>query len=182
MRDNETSAQLDIIDIKDKFKVISQNDLDLKSFGFSKAQVANSKNIYLLSERGYAKLLKILEGQRSICSKLHTSFSIISYNSIGLVFSTSHGRKLDSETSAENWAHLTAEKSAVNFSPKLGTTIYYLLNLHTLTTVKTQIWGLMVIYCLLNLHALTTTSADLRSSDFIGLGQKSPLQPEIPFW
>lgn len=48
---------VDIIDLKvSGFEPLSFTDL-----GFSRQSVANSNNIYLLSERGYAKLLKILE-------------------------------------------------------------------------------------------------------------------------
>lgn len=49
---------LDIIDLKSVGLIdrVSLNDL-----GFSNNSIANSKNIYLLSERGYSKLLKILE-------------------------------------------------------------------------------------------------------------------------
>ena len=58
-----------INDNRDRFKD-SIDILDLKQmglnhvfsdYGFSKAQWGNANNIYLLSERGYAKLLKILE-------------------------------------------------------------------------------------------------------------------------
>lgn len=46
----------DLIDLK----VIVQNDLFLE-YGFTRAQWGNANAVYLLSERGYAKLLKILE-------------------------------------------------------------------------------------------------------------------------
>ncbi|MED3127311.1 ORF6C domain-containing protein, partial [Bacillus wiedmannii] len=39
------------------------NPPQLLSLGFSNMQIAKSNNIYLLSERGYAKLLKILEDE-----------------------------------------------------------------------------------------------------------------------
>ena len=48
---------IDIVDLKQ----IVQNDMFLKAEIFTKAQWGNAKNIYLLSERGYSKLLKILE-------------------------------------------------------------------------------------------------------------------------
>lgn len=48
---------LDIIDLK----LGGFEPLTFASFGFNRQSVANSKNIYILSERGYAKLLKILE-------------------------------------------------------------------------------------------------------------------------
>jgi len=49
---------VDVIDLKS----IGQTDRDLlNNLGFSKSSIANSNNIYLLSERGYSKLLKILE-------------------------------------------------------------------------------------------------------------------------
>lgn len=49
---------VDILDLK------SVNEIDrdfLIGLGFSNSSIANSNNIYLLSERGYSKLLKILE-------------------------------------------------------------------------------------------------------------------------
>ena len=47
----------DIIDLKSK---VNQNDLT-ENYGFEAHSVRMAKNIYLLSERGYFKLLKILE-------------------------------------------------------------------------------------------------------------------------
>ncbi|MDT2500285.1 ORF6N domain-containing protein [Enterococcus avium] len=49
---------VDIIDLK---SVIVQNDSEISKFGFTQNAFNASKNIYILSERGYAKLLKILE-------------------------------------------------------------------------------------------------------------------------
>ena len=51
---------IDLIDLK---QVIS-NHL-FSEYGFTKAQWGNSNNIYLLSERGYSKLLKILEDDKA---------------------------------------------------------------------------------------------------------------------
>ena len=51
---------IDIIDLKQ----VVQKDL-FSDYGFTKAQWGNSNNIYLLSERGYAKLLKILEDDKA---------------------------------------------------------------------------------------------------------------------
>ncbi|MDN7145304.1 ORF6N domain-containing protein [Liquorilactobacillus mali] len=51
---------VDLLDLK---QVLS-NDLFSK-YGFTKAQWGNANNIYLLSERGYAKLLKILEDDKA---------------------------------------------------------------------------------------------------------------------
>lgn len=48
---------VDIIDLKSK---VTQSDL-VENYGFDAHSVRMSKNIYILSERGYAKLLKILE-------------------------------------------------------------------------------------------------------------------------
>ncbi|HEQ3529428.1 TPA: ORF6N domain-containing protein [Bacillus cereus] len=48
---------VDIIDLK----VGAFEALSFESLGYNKQSVANSNYIYLLSERGYAKLLKILE-------------------------------------------------------------------------------------------------------------------------
>ncbi|WP_348920149.1 ORF6N domain-containing protein [Enterococcus rotai] len=47
---------VDIIDLK---SVVNQ--IDLEKFGYSQNAINRSNNIYILSERGYAKLLKILE-------------------------------------------------------------------------------------------------------------------------
>lgn len=51
---------IDIIDLKQ----VVQKDL-FSDYGFTKAQWGNANNIYLLSERGYAKLLKILEDDKA---------------------------------------------------------------------------------------------------------------------
>lgn len=48
---------LDVIDLK----VAVQDDHNLIDYGFTKMQIAKSPNLYLLSERGYFKLLKILD-------------------------------------------------------------------------------------------------------------------------
>ena len=49
---------IDIVDLKS----VDLIDRDLlKGLGFSNSSIANANNIYLLSERGYSKLLKILE-------------------------------------------------------------------------------------------------------------------------
>ena len=47
---------IDIVDLKN-----GHFELPLQDLGFSNRDISISKNIYLLSERGYAKLLKILE-------------------------------------------------------------------------------------------------------------------------
>lgn len=52
----------DIIDLK---SAIVQNDNEINHFGFTQNSFNASKNIYLLSERGYAKLLKILEDDKA---------------------------------------------------------------------------------------------------------------------
>lgn len=51
---------IDIIDLKQ----ITDSDLFMK-LGFTKAQWGNANNIYLLSERGYAKLLKIMDDDKA---------------------------------------------------------------------------------------------------------------------
>ena len=51
---------IDLIDLK---QVISNNLFS--QYGFTKAQWGNANNIYLLSERGYSKLLKILEDDKA---------------------------------------------------------------------------------------------------------------------
>lgn len=49
---------IDIVDLKS----VDLIDRDLlNSLGFSNSSIANANNIYILSERGYSKLLKILE-------------------------------------------------------------------------------------------------------------------------
>ncbi|PAY27438.1 ORF6N domain-containing protein [Ligilactobacillus salivarius] len=50
---------IDVIDLK-----IESGSIKLTEF-FNRQQIANSNNIYLLSERGYAKLLKILEDNKA---------------------------------------------------------------------------------------------------------------------
>lgn len=51
---------VDIIDLK---SAITQSDIE--KFGFTQNAFNASKNIYILSERGYAKLLKILEDDKA---------------------------------------------------------------------------------------------------------------------
>lgn len=48
---------VDIMDLKTYTSPVSV----LKELGFTQAQIGNAKNIYLLSERGYAKLIKIMD-------------------------------------------------------------------------------------------------------------------------
>lgn len=54
---NRFKNGIDLLDLK----VVVLNDYNLEAYGFSKMQVSKSPNLYILSERGYAKLLKILE-------------------------------------------------------------------------------------------------------------------------
>lgn len=51
----------DGIDILDMKSAITQSDSEITEYGFTQNAWNASKSIYLLSERGYAKLLKILE-------------------------------------------------------------------------------------------------------------------------
>lgn len=51
---------IDLLDLKQ----IVRNDV-FSAYGFTKAQWGNAKNIYLLSERRYAKLLKILDDDKA---------------------------------------------------------------------------------------------------------------------
>jgi len=53
---------IDILDLKSEVRL---TDSEIQQFGFSQNQINASKNIYLLSERGYAKLLKILEDDKA---------------------------------------------------------------------------------------------------------------------
>ena len=55
---NKFKDNIDIIDLRN---CGSFSKPQFEDIGFSKMQVSKAKNIYLLSERGYAKLLKILE-------------------------------------------------------------------------------------------------------------------------
>ena len=48
---------VDIMDLKTYTSPVSV----LKELGFTQAQIGNANNIYLLSERGYAKLIKIMD-------------------------------------------------------------------------------------------------------------------------
>ncbi len=53
---NRFKNSVDIIDLK-----TDTSNVCVLGLGFTKAQVGNAKNIYLLSERGYAKLIKIMD-------------------------------------------------------------------------------------------------------------------------
>lgn len=52
---------IDIIDLKNS---VTQS-YPLSELGFNKQTIANSRNIYLLSERGYAKLIKIMDTDKA---------------------------------------------------------------------------------------------------------------------
>lgn len=55
---NRFKEGIDLLDLK----VVVQNDHNLlKDFGFTQMQISKANNIYLLSERGYAKLIKIMD-------------------------------------------------------------------------------------------------------------------------
>lgn len=56
---NRFKDNIDLIDLK------KLNGFEPSSFGFNKQSFANSIHIYLLSERGYAKLLKILDDDKA---------------------------------------------------------------------------------------------------------------------
>ncbi|HDR4368838.1 TPA: ORF6N domain-containing protein [Bacillus cereus] len=65
LRINENRSRFkDGIDIVD-LKASPFGGPSLEQLGFTKQSISNSKNIYLLSERGYAKLLKILEDDKA---------------------------------------------------------------------------------------------------------------------
>lgn len=58
MNRSRFKENVDIVDLKS----VNQIDRDLlNNLGFSNSSIANANHIYLLSERGYSKLLKILE-------------------------------------------------------------------------------------------------------------------------
>ncbi|EJQ43711.1 hypothetical protein IEQ_05039 [Bacillus cereus BAG6X1-2] len=50
---------IDIVDLKSG----ALNEPQLLNLGFTKMQIAKANNIYILSEQGYAKLLRILEDE-----------------------------------------------------------------------------------------------------------------------
>lgn len=50
---------VDIIDLKQRIGEV--DTLDLVALGYAKQSITQAKNIYLLSERGYAKLIKIMD-------------------------------------------------------------------------------------------------------------------------
>lgn len=52
---------IDIIDLKNSAITQSYSQLLKENLGFTQAQINASKNIYLFSERGYAKLIKIMD-------------------------------------------------------------------------------------------------------------------------
>lgn len=51
---------IDVIDLK---RILSKDMFS--DYGFSKAEWGNASNVYLLSERGYSKLLKILDDDKA---------------------------------------------------------------------------------------------------------------------
>lgn len=58
---------IDIIDLLDQYYALSDKNSEvlLMNLGFSQNAINRSNHIYLLSERGYAKLLKILEDDKA---------------------------------------------------------------------------------------------------------------------
>lgn len=54
---------IDIIDLLER--VGDTHTLDLTEFGYAKQSITQAKNIYLLSERGYAKLIKIMDSDKA---------------------------------------------------------------------------------------------------------------------
>ncbi len=46
-------------------KGVVQNDTLVETLGYAKASVTQANNIYLLSERGYAKLIKIMDSDKA---------------------------------------------------------------------------------------------------------------------
>lgn len=55
-------TQTDIIDLKN---CQSFNDQQLLELGFTNMQISKANNIYLLSERGYAKVIKIMDTDKA---------------------------------------------------------------------------------------------------------------------
>lgn len=60
MNKSRFNESVDLIDLK---SVVNQ--IDLENFGINQNAINRSNNIYLLSERGYSKLLKILEDDKA---------------------------------------------------------------------------------------------------------------------
>ena len=56
---------IDIIDFKKSAITESYSQMLKEKLGFTQAQINASRNIYLLSERGYAKLIKIMDDDKS---------------------------------------------------------------------------------------------------------------------
>lgn len=57
---NNRNRFKDGVDIVD-FKVVGITDYNLEELGYTKMQISKAKNIYALSERGYSKLIKIMD-------------------------------------------------------------------------------------------------------------------------
>lgn len=54
---------IDVIDLLER--VGDTHTLDLTKFGYAKQSITQAKNIFLLSERGYAKLIKIMDSDKA---------------------------------------------------------------------------------------------------------------------
>lgn len=57
---NNRNRFKDGVDIVD-FKVVGITDYNLEELGYTKMRISKAKNIYALSERGYSKLIKIMD-------------------------------------------------------------------------------------------------------------------------
>lgn len=56
---NRFKESIDFIDLKEG--IVQNDSYELGKLGYSKQQILQAQNIYLLSERGYAKLIKIMD-------------------------------------------------------------------------------------------------------------------------
>jgi len=54
---------IDYIDLQQR--ILATDTFDLSNFGYAKQAITQAKNIYLLSERGYSKLIKILDTDKA---------------------------------------------------------------------------------------------------------------------
>jgi hypothetical protein len=63
---NHFEKNIHLIDLKNSVDIIDPVLETLKSLGYSKQSISNSKNIYILSESGFLLYLKFAEGDKSV--------------------------------------------------------------------------------------------------------------------
>ena len=71
---NRFKESIDYLDLKQHIGVGKFNTLDLTQFGYTKMAISKAESIFLLSERGYAKLINLMDDKKSIGEKFQREY------------------------------------------------------------------------------------------------------------